>query len=1135
MGLVYTLGAVRPHIGDSVDFYVNQFYLILYRDPELKKGIVRYVGDNFAIVTLKDKIIINDIARRNWAYFAYPDSFAYLIATGVRIIPDTAEPDTVWDYYFQSTNGGFYWEQKTAGISDLGKIEIYKILTNPNPPQTAGNWAVIYFATDKGIYSQKQNVPPSGNFGKIALIDKPVYSLTFHPDSVGPIPTDTLEILFAATDSGVYKIRVSKIAVQQKDSLAEAIHLGDLTEKIKAVAVDPVTKEVYAGGDSLWKWDGNTWSVISGIHNVNEIKFFNLTTITVLTEDGLFYSSDGGATWNSTLSGYNLYDIDYGFGYFWVASLGNGVLRASDLGGNWQEINDGFDYLQNFGSLNCRSIYFDSFKNVLLVGNEQGIWKFDTSQDKWINFSRNIRHFMPDEEVQTVKYVIENYMGENLFEKIQNVLRIRDDELWDINADSVVLVILYPLEISGDTSINIAKPLYGYFDDYDLDLTNPDASGKEIFVLNFNYDPSVFYIDPKTGVLDTLILAKYLAYLFGEYACWSVEHEESKPVRTGFAMFALYLAGFNIFDGVGNIGITPGRSFGVSVQRIATPLLDFTRNWMRSPVSRELDRERMAYWFLYVRERFIQAFNDDTSKADSVILEEMLRDKQRDELELFEYYIKEVTGIPFVDMFSCWTIANLLDRPDIENGVYGYQAADSIFDYSNPSSYTTSIPDSAKGPTVIPPRCAMYFTRSDTLSQVYSFDLQDDFGDTIYGFRLYRIIFDSIPQITKISFDTTIEYLIVENDTIQIFKKARNVLKDTLPAGDIGYVVINTSGNDGYFAYSVEKNPPHFDKKYILQNPVITSMLDFYVVVKKTLIGTLLYFDPLLGDAKGSVNPKLILRPFDKTLASMETELEIIEYGDTFVIYNSMLSLGADISGDVLVYSYAQDLVGNTIVLYYDTISVRKIEGAGTYSFLNGRVILEVPENPGFTGKVCASVLPSDYLENNPAVMAYSIGHSAMVFSKPIKIVFKGEKLEENKDLSIYRLDRGNLVRCETYRDGGTLYTYVNSLGIFIIKEGTTNPLPQKWEIRLSSSNLLPMNSLLKFSVALPKEANLSMKIYDITGRKINSLQREKMRAGIHEISLPLKNFLSQGIYFIHCVLESKDKRFERKFKLVIF
>lgn len=1101
IGLVGILSAAKPHLGDSVKFYVNRFMLILYRDQVEKTGIVRYAGDNFTVVTPREKIKINDIVRRNWINIAYPDSFDYFVAT------------SDFDFYFSSRKKtGEYWEQQTQGIGATGVKDIYEILTNPRPPQTVGNWSVVYFATDKGVYSQRQNVPPTGNFGKIALIGSPVYSIVFHPDSTGPITSaGGIEVLYAGTSTGVYKLRVSKNAVQYPDSLAQVIPVGTLNKVIKAVAVDPVDKSIYAGGEKLWRWTGSSWVEIPAVTaEVNEIKFIN-NILFVLTKNGLFYKD---TEWHHVLQGENLYDIEYAYDFYWVTSLGRGVFRANSPSSNWESINTGFEYLKEYGSLNCTAIYFDSIKGKLFVGNDQGIWQFDISENKWKNKSRGIKKFIADYEVEQVKYVMEEYTGENIFNKVKNVLRVKDEELWDMNADSVVHIILYPLEVSTDTTIRIAKPLYGYFDEYDLDPSNPYSSLKEIFVLNINYDTSILYKDYLIGELKLGILAKYLAYLFGEYAHWSIEHVESKPVRCGFSMLALHLAGFNIFNGTKNIGITPGRDWGKSINRIAKPVFDYTRNWLRAPVSRELDRERMAYLFVYLREKLISYFGNE-SAADSFIFKVMMRDKERDGKTLFEHYLTKINS-SFPEFIEAWFLSNLLDNYPEFN--YYYETVDSIFDYANLGSFTREITPLITT-DILPPLTARYLRKIDTTDTLYyNFDFKDAFGDANYGFRLYRI--DLINKnITKIRFDTLKEYL---NDTILVIKRAINRFQEVLPPGSYYYAVLNTYGIDGYFAYSHDVTPPSIYKKYIIQNPVFANNLDFYVICEKT--------DLLYGDASATVSPFIILRPFDKKLPSSSFDIKLFETGDSVAIYTASYTLSSSIKGDILVYSYAQDLVGNKIQIFYDTISVKKIEGGGVYTFLNDKIILEIPENSGWGGFVVATKLPSNYLEELPSYYAYSIGHSNMVFSNPVKIKFY---VDQERELKVYKVENGKILECKTYREGDYIYSYTNSLGIFLLSDGKPVNLPKEFEIKINS-NLVSSNSPIKFSISIPYQGYLRVSLYDAIGRKVKEISSKNLIPGIYEFNLSSEK-ISKGVYFLEVDARLTKDKFLKKFKIVVF
>ncbi len=1100
-GLLGILSAGKPHLGDSVKFYVNRFMLILYRDQVEKTGIVRYAGDNFTIVTPRDKIKINDIVRRNWINIAYPDSFDYFIATSNS------------DFYFSSRRKtGEYWEQQTQGIGATGAKDIYRILTNPASPQTVGNWSVVYFATDKGVYSQRQNVPPTGNFGKIAFIGEPVYSLIFHPDSTGPITSSGgIEILYAGTSNGVYKLRVRKNTVQYPDSLADVIPVDTLNNTVKALAVDPVDKSIYAGGEKLWHWTGSSWVEVSEVTApVNEIKFIN-NILFVLTEDGLFYN-DG--TWNHVLQGNNLYDIEYAYNYYWISSLGNGVYRSNSPSSGWENINNGFEYLSNYGSLNCTAIYFDSIKNKLFVGNEQGIWQFDPSENKWKNKSRGIKNFVADYEVEQVKYVMEEYTGGNIFNKIKDVLKVKDEELWDMNADSVVHIILYKLEISGDTTVKIAKPLYGYFDEYDLDPSNSYASLKEIFVLNMNYDTTILYKDYLIGELKLGILAKYLAYLFGEYANWSIEHNESKPVRCGFSMLALHLAGFNIFNGTKNIGITPGRDWGSTVNRIAKSVFDYTRNWLRAPVSRELDRERMAYLFLYLREKLTKYFGNESS-ADSFIFKVMMRDKERDGKALFEYYLAKINS-SFSEFIESWFLANLLDNYPEFN--YYYEGVDSIFDYTNLGTFTREFTSSITT-DILPPLTPRYLRKIDATDTLYyNLDFKDGFGDATYGFRVYRI--DLVNKnITKIQFDTLKEYL---NDTIPIINRAINTVSELLPPGSYYYAVLNTYGVDGYFAYSHDATPPSIYKKYIVQNPVFTNALDFYIVGEKT--------DLLYGDATATFLPFVILRPFDKKLPLSSFNIELSETGDSVAIYTASYTLPSSIKGDILVYSYAQDLVGNKFQIFYDTISVKKIEGGGIYTFLNDKIILEIPENSGFGGLVIATKLPCNYSDQLPSSCVYSIGHSNIVFSNPVKIKFYVGESGEN--LIVYKMENGKIVECETYKEQNYIYSYTNSLGVFILSNGKPLNLPGKFEVKIKS-NMIPSNSPIKFSISIPYECDLRINLYDAIGRRIKEMDASKFSSGIYEFNLSSEK-ISKGVYFLEIDAKMKE-RFLKKYKIVIF
>lgn len=111
------------------------------------------------------------------------------------------------------------------------------------------------------------------------------------------------------------------------------------------VAIDPVTPTIlYAGSytDLFWRSQngGISWTQsINGLNtplgSVFAIQAASSPTLTVGTDDGVFFSSDGGDTWfASGLSGLNVYSLKYD-GDVLVAGTNAGVQRSLDDGLNW--------------------------------------------------------------------------------------------------------------------------------------------------------------------------------------------------------------------------------------------------------------------------------------------------------------------------------------------------------------------------------------------------------------------------------------------------------------------------------------------------------------------------------------------------------------------------------------------------------------------------------------------------------------------------------------------------------------------------------------------------------------------------------------------------------------------------------
>jgi hypothetical protein len=76
--------------------------------------------------------------------------------------------------------------------------------------------------------------------------------------------------------------------------------------------------------------------------------------------------------------------------------------------------------------------------------------------------------------------------------------------------------------------------------------------------------------------------------------------------------------------------------------------------------------------------------------------------------------------------------------------------------------------------------------------------------------------------------------------------------------------------------------------------------------------------------------------------------------------------------------------------------------------------------------------------------------------------------------------------------------------------EGITNP-PARFSIGQNYPN--PFNSATTFQYGLPLSSHVTIEIYDIQGRKIETLINENQNAGFHKIDWDATDYAS-GIYF---------------------
>ena len=91
--------------------------------------------------------------------------------------------------------------------------------------------------------------------------------------------------------------------------------------------------------------------------------------------------------------------------------------------------------------------------------------------------------------------------------------------------------------------------------------------------------------------------------------------------------------------------------------------------------------------------------------------------------------------------------------------------------------------------------------------------------------------------------------------------------------------------------------------------------------------------------------------------------------------------------------------------------------------------------------------------------------------------------------------------------------------------------LPDKFSLSQAYPN--PFNPVTSFNYSLPFESKLSIHVYDIQGRLIETLYDGLQNAGYHDLSWNAVNQAS-GLYIIHVVGKSDSKMYSSQQKLML-
>ena len=97
--------------------------------------------------------------------------------------------------------------------------------------------------------------------------------------------------------------------------------------------------------------------------------------------------------------------------------------------------------------------------------------------------------------------------------------------------------------------------------------------------------------------------------------------------------------------------------------------------------------------------------------------------------------------------------------------------------------------------------------------------------------------------------------------------------------------------------------------------------------------------------------------------------------------------------------------------------------------------------------------------------------------------------------------------------------------------EDNKDNIPAEFQLFQNYPN--PFNPQTTITFALPKAAIVIVNLFDINGRMIRKLVNKKYQAGIHKVLFNGNN-LASGVYLVHCVMQSPDKRTTFTKKIVL-
>ena len=1046
-------------VGDTVSFYLNKFLLILSRDTIPQVGVIRAEGDHCFIVTA-DRVAVSKIgviAGQMWAATKRlgeePPAYVYVSDDGVN-----------WDWNRGLSGPDLSADSRQPPAGDLivnPDMSVYDFFSVPD--QSGVIQFVMYAATSDGIFRATSQNP--GAWESQAFMDTVVYDLARNPYTSDNFLSGL--VLYAATDSGPFRVET-----QGPNHAASYVPLGEGLERTPVYAIEVLpddTSRIFAGTDQgLYVKNGTQWTPISDVPagKVNHIIYDSTyNRLFVTGAFGLYVSEDLGTTWQAKFTDGEVEDVlVLSDNSYLIALRGEGVYRTDDDGASWTDFSAGLEVLAALGSKNVYTLYRHE-DGTLYLGCDEGVYRYDEAQQQWVNVSNGIGSLITDESVGDVLAAFEDPLGdgESAYEKILNALNLQPTDLVDVDGEKLFIVLTRLIQTTNATDPTVT-PVYGYFDPADEDLFSPTSSKKELFVV----DLSRFLTMGEDGPAK---MRAFLAYLMGRYAIWSIDPQESPAINTGLAAWAAYKAGFDFAD-----GISGGYDYLNDKAKLNVPLLDYTHQWLNSPVAREIDRERMFLFMEYLSERY----------GDETVVQGIAHNLRDEGYALVDGVIRTASqGADSLWSFlPQWHLANLLGAyEDLEVSV----SSDAITSVPGPSE-TRSV-------QVLSPAGVAFWRGSASDTTFLRFNGQDDATEFLSTWLVYG--------------DSMAEY--VPLDSLARFQK---LLDGTQQSISYKFMVVSLNPSKTYSYYVTEDvTPPTVIGVYTLPNPGHPWVLNLYLAGYDKVGGG---FYPLYTDVTVEQPTVYLTSLSDGTQENYLTTK--LSQGDSVFLYGVVVNTA--LRGDVAVDVWVQDRAGNAAIVPPDTLNIQTVDREGAhYLALGGAVEVEIPAGALSTSRtlVIDRVRPEVLAGQVPGVEesrspVFVVGSPSIPLAKPVTLRFR--VAEGSTQQSIYRFDGTTWTPVPTWYDPET-HTYgvtTDRLGLFQVRSGSSETL--KFAVRLESGTLVRMGSGLRFSVVLPEGTALKAGIYDVSGARVATLAQGTFAPGTYTFHWQPK--VASGVYFLN-------------------